>query len=70
MIYDFSDSLNLNSYLTLLACISPLKDDASETLSTLRFAQNAKSLRHTPQINAIISEIKVCFPGKIKIINL
>lgn len=57
--YVWTDSLNLNSYLTLVACISPLRDDASETLSTVRFAQSAKSLRHTPQVNAIISEIKV-----------
>lgn len=59
ILFLFLDSLNLNAYLTLLACISPLKDDVSETLSTLRFAQSAKSLRHTPQINAIISDYKV-----------
>lgn len=53
------DSLNLNSYLTLLACVSPLKDDVSETLSTLRFAQSAKLLRNTPQINAILADYKV-----------
>ncbi|XP_061391925.1 kinesin-like protein Nod [Musca vetustissima] len=52
------DSLNLNSYLTLLACISPHREDLSETLSTLRFAQNAKQLKNTPQINSIIADIK------------
>ena len=40
----FLDSLNLNSYLTLLACVSPLKEDVSETLATLRFAQNSKAI--------------------------
>ncbi|XP_073828803.1 no distributive disjunction [Musca autumnalis] len=52
------DSLNLNSFLTLLACISPHREDLSETLSTLRFAQNAKQLKNTPQINSIIADIK------------
>ncbi|XP_075155137.1 no distributive disjunction [Haematobia irritans] len=52
------DSLNANSYLTLLACISPHREDLSETLSTLRFAQNAKQLKNTPQINNIIADIK------------
>lgn len=54
-----TDSLNSNSYLTLLACISPHREDLSETLSTLRFAQNAKQLKNTPQINNIIADIKV-----------
>lgn len=58
------DSLNLNSYLTLLACISPHREDLSETLSTLRFAQNAKQLKNTPQINSIIADIKVSIENK------
>ncbi|XP_065365872.1 kinesin-like protein Nod [Calliphora vicina] len=52
------ESLNSNSYLTLLACISPHREDLSETLSTLRFAQNAKQLKNTPEINNIIADIK------------
>ncbi|KAM7346418.1 no distributive disjunction isoform 1-T3 [Cochliomyia hominivorax] len=52
------ESLNANSYLTLLACISSHREDLSETLSTLRFAQNAKQLKNTPEINNIMSEIK------------
>lgn len=61
------DSLNGNAYLTLLACISPLRADLSETLSTLRFANGAKSLRMTPQVNAIVAEIKKTrTPAKLK----
>lgn len=52
------DSLNPNSYFTLLACISPHREDLSETLSTLRFAQSAKNLRHNPQINSKLMELK------------
>lgn len=54
-----SDSLNAKSFLTLLACISPLQKDLSETLSTLRFAQNAATLKITPQINAMVASHKV-----------
>nr|XP_019542201.2 kinesin-related protein 5-like [Aedes albopictus] len=52
------DSLNSNSYLTLLACVSPMPEDLSETLSTIRFAQGAKTLKNNPQINAIAAELK------------
>nr|XP_014086071.2 kinesin-like protein Nod [Bactrocera oleae] len=52
------DSLNENSYLTLLACISPHRSDLSETLSTLRFAQSVKQLKHSPHINLIATDIK------------
>ncbi|TMW53990.1 hypothetical protein DOY81_000922 [Sarcophaga bullata] len=52
------DSLNSNSYLTLIACISPHSEDMSESLSTLRFAQNAKQLKNTPEINNILADIK------------
>uniref|UniRef100_A0A8D8BV12 Kinesin-like protein Nod n=1 Tax=Culex pipiens TaxID=7175 RepID=A0A8D8BV12_CULPI len=52
------DSLNSNSYLTLLACISPMPEDLSETLSTIRFAQGAKTLKNNPQINLVAAELK------------
>ncbi|XP_034656176.1 kinesin-like protein Nod [Drosophila subobscura] len=42
-------SLTSQSYLTLLACISPHACDLSETISTLRFAKSAKRLRLNPQ---------------------
>ncbi|XP_041451460.1 kinesin-like protein Nod [Drosophila obscura] len=43
------ESLTSQSYLTLLACISPHDCDLSETVSTLRFAKSAKRLRLNPQ---------------------
>ncbi|XP_053948124.1 kinesin-like protein Nod [Anastrepha ludens] len=52
------DSLNENSYLTLLACISPHRADLTETLSTLRFAQSVKQLKHSPHISVILAESK------------
>lgn len=61
------DSLNGNAFLTLLACISPLQADLSETLSTLRFAKGAKLLKLTPQVNAIVTQIqKTRTPAKLK----
>lgn len=58
------DSLNANSYIMLLACISPLQKDFSETMSTLRFARNTKTMKNTPQINSVIAEYKVCTSTK------
>ncbi|XP_011183412.2 kinesin-like protein Nod [Zeugodacus cucurbitae] len=52
------DSLNENSYLTLLACISPHRSDFSETMSTLRFAQSVKQLKHSPHLNLIATDLK------------
>lgn len=49
------DSLNANSYFTLVACISSLREDFNETIATLRFAQDSKSVKSTPQINALVS---------------
>ncbi|XP_030381994.1 kinesin-like protein Nod [Scaptodrosophila lebanonensis] len=47
------ESLNCQSYFTLLACISSEPCDLSETNSTLRFAKNAKQLKLTPQQNQL-----------------
>lgn len=49
------DSLHPNSFITLLVCVSPT--EASGTVSTLNFAQGAKQLKTTPQINEIIKQI-------------
>lgn len=47
------DSLNVNSYFLLLACISPCKEDISVTLSTLKFAETSGGLKHAPTINTV-----------------
>lgn len=59
--FTLKESLNLNAYLTLLACVSPLKVDVSETLATVQFALRAKSSNNIPKINAIsaIADYKV-----------
>lgn len=53
------DSLNRHSYLTLLGCVSPYKDDWGETLTTLRFVNETKKMKMTPQLNNLIIEYKV-----------
>lgn len=55
----FVDSLNLRSYLMLLACITPYQKDSSQTLSTLRFTASAKLMKITPHLNAIINNYRV-----------
>ena len=54
----FLDSLNSNSYLSLLGCISPARKDQSETLSTIRFVQSVKTLenKNNPRINAYLEQ--------------
>lgn len=45
------DSLGGNSYTVFLACISPADTNAGETLSTLRYANNAKKIQNKPIVN-------------------
>lgn len=51
-------ALNSKSYLSLLSCISPLEKNLNETLSTLRFAQNAKLIKTMPEVNQLVNEMK------------
>lgn len=48
------ESLNLNSYVTLLGCINI--SDYQGTMSTIRFAQSAKQIKTNPQVNQILKE--------------
>ncbi|KAL1516561.1 hypothetical protein ABEB36_000464 [Hypothenemus hampei] len=45
-------SLNVDNYITLIACVSAKMEDASETLQTLDFAHRAKKIRCNPEIIA------------------
>ena len=45
------DSLGGNSKTTIIACVSPAAGNVAETLSTLRFASNARAIRNCPTIN-------------------
>ena len=55
------DSLNIRSYITILACISPARGDKSETMSTIRFAQSVKTLdnKNVPELNTYLIEKQV-----------
>lgn len=55
------DSLNIKSYLNIVACISPLRKDKNETMSTIRFAQSVKTLdaKNVPEFNAYLKEKQV-----------
>lgn len=46
------DSLGGNSYTIMLACVSPVEFNLSETHSTLRYGQRARSIKNRVQINA------------------
>ena len=55
------DSLNVRSFLTILACVSPARKDRNETFSTIRFAQSVKVLdgKSVPEFNAYLKEKQV-----------
>lgn len=46
------DSLGGNAYTLMIACVSPLEANASETLNTLQYAQRARHIR-----NAVIQNV-------------
>jgi hypothetical protein len=52
------DCLNVESFLTLFACISPARKNKIETLSTIRFAQKCKHLdtKIIPEMNSYLKE--------------
>ncbi|XP_029801746.1 kinesin-like protein KIF17 [Suricata suricatta] len=45
------DSLGGNTKTLMVACLSPADNNYDETLSTLRYANRAKSIRNKPRIN-------------------
>lgn len=55
------DSLNIRSYITILGCITSNRSDKSETLATIRFAQNVKTIdsKNVPELNAYLNEKQV-----------
>lgn len=66
------DCLNLDSYFTLIACISPIRKHKSETISTIRFAQSCKALENKmlPEINAYMKQKQVSDIIFITILNI
>ncbi len=42
------DSLGGDSYTVMVACVSPVASDATETLSTLQYAARARRIRNNP----------------------
>ncbi|CAH1285893.1 unnamed protein product [Diabrotica balteata] len=52
------DSLNKNNFVSLIACVSPLTEDTTETVQTLEFAQRVKRIRSRPEVNEVISQYK------------
>lgn len=68
--FNFVEALNPQSYLTLLGCVSPYQNDYGETLSTLIFVSEAKQLKRTPQLNAVISDFQARQRVFFKVISM
>ncbi|ENN70965.1 hypothetical protein YQE_12366, partial [Dendroctonus ponderosae] len=47
-----SESLNIDNYISLIACVSADPEDITETLQTLDFAQRTKRIRCNPEVVA------------------
>lgn len=60
------DCLNPESFLSLIACISPARKDKNETISTIRFAHSCKALENKmlPEMNAYLKQKQVSFLKK------
>ncbi|KAJ3218419.1 Kinesin-like protein kif21b [Dinochytrium kinnereticum] len=53
------DSLGGNSNTVMIACISPIENDLSETLNTLKYANRAHKVRNLPSINKDVGDDEV-----------
>lgn len=63
------DSLRMDNYISLLACVSPSEYDIAETIHSLRFADEAKSLKSKPQLENIVAEFDRSNPGVLAILE-
>ncbi|KAJ3109286.1 Chromosome-associated kinesin kif4a [Phlyctochytrium planicorne] len=53
------DSLGGNSNTLMIACISPIEHDLSETLNTLKYANRAHKVRNLPLMNKDVADEEV-----------
>ena len=49
--FAFQDSLGGNARTLMIACLSPTDTNHEESLSTLKYAHNAKFIKNRPVIN-------------------
>ncbi|KAG5898069.1 hypothetical protein JTB14_001775 [Gonioctena quinquepunctata] len=52
------DSLNKQNFISLIACVSPLAEDSTETSQTLEFAQRVKKMKNKPEVNEVVTQYK------------
>lgn len=53
------DSLGGNSHTVMIACVNPSSTSYDETLSTLRYADNARNIQNKPKINVDTLPVQV-----------
>lgn len=66
----FTDSLNKRNFISLIACVSSLQEDTTETLQTLDFAQRLKKVKSRPEINEVIAQFKKDNPALFQTIKI
>ena len=47
------DSIGGNALTTMIACVSPIEYNISETLNTMKYASRARSIRNTAKANQV-----------------
>lgn len=52
------DSLNKQNFVSLIACVSPLIEDTTETIQTLEFAKRVGKIQSRPEVNEVVSLYK------------
>lgn len=47
------DSIGGNALTTMIACVSPIEYNVSETLNTLKYASRARNIRNSAKVNQV-----------------
>jgi hypothetical protein len=47
------DSIGGNALTTMIACVSPIEYNISETLNTMKYASRARNIRNIPKANQV-----------------
>jgi kinesin family protein 4/21/27 len=48
-----SDSIGGNALTTMIACVSPIEFNVTETLNTIKYASRARNIKNAAKINAV-----------------
>ena len=53
------DTLSLQNYIVLIACVSPLDSDKTTTVSSLQFATRVGKIKCNPEAGRVIKQVNL-----------